>query len=86
MVTIKSEILPRMVGLYVPDAASFFSGLEIFFIFKDKCENKINNNWRTNGEKGQVNKIHTYRCRSYTKLFSYPGAHSKCLFFEPGNN
>lgn len=48
-------------------------------MLKNKRANEVNNDGRTEGEKRQVDKIHTNACGLYTKLFAQPRAHAKQL-------
>jgi hypothetical protein len=65
--------------LKIPNTFTFaLLGLEIFFMLKNKCHNKINNYRRSNGKKRKINEIHPYPGCINSQFFSPPGANSEC--------
>jgi len=51
-------------------------------MFQDKGKNKVNNDRRTEGEEGEINKIQADGGDFHSHFFTQPGAHTEDLEFK----
>ncbi len=64
----------------------FFERLKVIFMFKYKCHNKIQYNWRAYSKKRKINKVHTYGITFNTKFLSPPCANTIGFLLKPNCN
>src|ERR1700730_14193536 len=56
---------------------------EIILVFKDESHDEVNDNRRTEGEEGEINKIHPDMRSTDSELFTPPGTYTISLTLKP---
>ena len=72
----------------IPNRRAFPAGkqFEIMLVFQHKGHDKIQYNGTSEGEKRQIDEVHTNRCTFNTQFSAPPGTNAKGVRFKPANN